>query len=249
MVPSILLIEDEKNIADLLQLHLTELGYTFEHVSDGEQGLARAVAGNFSLVILDLTLPKMNGLDVCKAIRKHNERLPIIMLTSKASDLDKVLGLELGADDYLTKPFSIHELIARVRARLRLKEVSGAALPPGEKNAELIVVSGLSIDLVKREVRVKGVPVSLTAREYDVLVFLASHIDRPYTRDELLETIWGVSAQAYVDNVNSLILRLRKKIEENHTEPKYILTVWGFGYKFVDPGRQLPQDSDSETEI
>ena len=243
MVPSILLIEDEQNIADLLQLHLTQLGYTFEHAADGEQGLARALAGDFNLVILDINLPKINGLDICRTLRKHKERLPILMLTSRASDMDKVIGLELGADDYLTKPFNIHELIARVRARLRLHETPNAIAPFMQTRSETISLPGLLIDLIKREVHVNGTLASLTVREFDVLAFLASHPGRPFSRDELLETIWGVTATAYVDNVNSLMLRLRKKIEADYTEPKYLLTVWGLGYKFVDPRTLEPSNA------
>lgn len=227
---AVLVIEDDRDIAELVALHLREAGYVVDVVHDGVEGLAAAERNLYDVVILDLMLPGMDGLSVCRELRRASRYVPILMLTSKSSEIDRVLGLEIGADDYLTKPFSIRELVARVRAQLRRAEAAGQTSEPG---APAVLVTGdLRIDTDRREVELTGKPVELTAREFDLLVYFARHPARVFTRAQLLDQVWGYGHEGYEHTVNSHINRLRAKIEQDPSSPQYVLTVWGVGYKF-----------------
>ena len=228
----VLVIEDDREIAELVRLHLVDLGCEVDHADNGAAGLARAQAQAYDLVILDVMLPGLDGLEVCKRLRAGADYLPILMTTSKASELDRVLGLELGADDYLTKPFSVGELVARVKALFRRVDAMAAAAakpPPPTLDA-----GELSIDLGRRVVTLAGRPVELTAKEFDLLAHFAAHPGHVFNRAQLLDKVWGYSNIGYEHTVNSHINRLRAKIEQDPAKPRYILTVWSVGYKFAE---------------
>lgn len=228
----ILVIEDNRDIARLVQLHLRDASYQVDIVENGAEGLDRARTSRYDLVILDLMLPQLDGLELCRRLRTEGSRLPILMLTAKTAEVDRVLGLEIGADDYLTKPFSIHELVARVNALFRRID---APAPAGEPPApEPVTIGGLSIDPATRGVTIDGRAVDLTAKEFDLLLYLARHAGRVYSRAQLLDDVWGYGHDGYEHTVNSHINRLRAKIERNPANPHYVLTVWGVGYKFTD---------------
>ena len=229
----VLVVEDDREIAGLVKLHLQDLGCRVDVVHDGASGLERALGGSYSLVILDLMLPRMEGLEVCRRLRARPDYTPVLMLTAKSSEVDRVVGLEIGADDYLTKPFSIRELLARVKALFRRIEALGPAT--SGDGAGRIEVAGLAIDLAGRRVSVDGRAVDLTAREFDLLVQFARHPGHVFTRAQLLDLVWGYARDCYQHTVNSHINRLRAKIEDDPSRPRYVLTVWGVGYKFVDP--------------
>jgi DNA-binding response OmpR family regulator len=234
MTQRVLIIEDDKDIIDLIEIHLKDLGYELDKAFNGESGLEKALSGEFNLIILDLMLPKLEGLEVCKRIREKNKALPILMLTSKSEELDKILGLEVGADDYITKPFSIRELIARVKANLRsIEAIKNEINKAGELNE--LCFDQLSIDMEKRKVLLGGKKVELTAKEFDLLSYFALHPGKNFTREQLLNTVWGYQFSGYDHTVNSHINRLRSKIEKNPAQPRYIRTVWGVGYRFVEP--------------
>lgn len=228
----ILVIEDNHDIAHLVQLHLQDLSFHVDIATDGRHGLACARSGDYSLVILDLMLPGIDGLEVCRQLRAAANLTPILMLTAKSTELDRVLGLELGADDYLTKPFSIMELLARVKAIIRRAEQAQAAGP--DVQALPVEINGLVIDPVRRQASVNGQSVELTAREFDLLYYFASHPGRVFSREHLLNRVWGYGHDGYEHTVNSHINRLRKKIEQDPAQARYILTVWGVGYKFSE---------------
>ncbi len=230
----VLIIEDDPNIADLVEIHLNDLGYELDRAGDGPTGLKAFEGQEYALVILDLMLPKMDGLEVCRRIRAENKYTPILMLTSKSEELDKVLGLELGADDYITKPFSVRELLARIKAIFRRMEADQEKASTDTARQEL-VYPGLAIHLEKRKVTLSGRPVELTAKEFDLLVRFAANPGRVYSRQELLDLVWGYGFDGYEHTVNSHINRLRNKIEKNPADPRYIKTVWGIGYRFVEP--------------
>jgi DNA-binding response OmpR family regulator len=228
----ILLVEDDPEIAGLVHLHLRDEGYAVEQAADGQDGLRLALQARWSLVILDVMLPGLSGLDICRQLREREHRVPILMLTAKSEEIDKVLGLELGADDYLTKPFSIRELLARVKAILRRAQMDaevGIPAPMPELDYD-----GLTINLEKRRVALRGKPVELTAKEFDLLALFAGNPGRPFNREQLLNQVWGYSYAGYEHTVNSHINRLRAKIEADPSHPHYIITVWGFGYRFAD---------------
>jgi DNA-binding response OmpR family regulator len=233
MSRNVLVIEDDKDIARLVELHLRSEGYSVTVVPDGKKGLQQVLANPYDLVILDLILPGMDGLEVCRGIRNRPDYTPVLMLTAKSADVDRILGLEMGADDYLTKPFNVRELLARVKALFRRVE----ALRSKESHApqKPIHAGDLVIDPEKRKVTVQGKPVHLTAREFDLLLEFSLHPGRVYSRTQLLDKVWGYSYQGYEHTVNSHINRLREKIEKNPAAPRYILTVWGVGYRFADP--------------
>ena len=231
MPRSFLVVEDDTDIAHLLDVNLRELCGHIDVVHDGVQGLARAMAHAYDLIILDLRLPHMDGLELCRRLREQTNYTPILMLTAKSSELDRVLGLELGADDYLTKPFSLLELAARVRAILRRAELARAPVAP--VTPQRIHNGALAIDLDTREVSLAGHAVALTAREFDLLAHFAAHPGRVYTRAQLLDAVWGHAHDGYEHTVNSHINRLRAKIESNPAKPDYVRTVWGVGYKFA----------------
>ncbi len=229
----ILVIEDNRDLADLVRLHLSDCADVVDIALDGAEGLERAGSGHYDLVILDLTLPGLDGLEICRRLRGERNYLPILMLTARSEEVDRVLGLELGADDYLTKPFSVRELVARVRALFRRLDALGRGSPDGH----LIEQGDLAIDCEKHSATLQGRPLALTAREFDLLAHFARHPGRVYRREQLLNQIWGAGYEGYEHTVNSHINRLRAKIEADPARPRYILTVWGVGYKFADlPG-------------
>lgn len=227
----ILIIEDNADIANLVRVNLTDSGFRLDHAAEGERGLRLALDGNHDLVILDLMLPGIDGLEVCRRLRARDDYTPILMLTAKSSELDRVLGLEMGADDYLTKPFSVPELVARVKAMLRRAE-SYNAVPSPEPAGDLHL-GALTINAQTRQVRVDEDPIELTAKEFDLLWHFASQPGRVFTRTQLLDSVWGYGHEGYEHTVNSHINRLRAKIERNPNKPCYVLTVWGVGYKFA----------------
>jgi len=234
MGKNILVIEDNRELAQLLELHLRDLSFSVDIALDGVSGIAKAESKAYDLIILDLMLPGMDGLEICKRLRSGSSYVPILMLTSKSSELDRVLGLELGADDYVTKPFSIMELMARVKAVFRRME---SIRDKDNKNvSEIISASDLVIDTAKRSIMQNGKAVDLTAREFDLLLHFARNPGRVYTRSQLLDMVWGYGHEGYEHTVNSHINRLRSKIEKDPARPRYILTVWGVGYKFADFG-------------
>jgi len=230
----ILVVEDDPGIAELLQLHLKEANYVVEVTRDGSSGLERSKAERFDLIILDLMFPSgPDGLEVCRQLRTRPEYTPILMLTARATEVDRVVGLEIGADDYLTKPFGVRELVARVKALFRRIEVleesgSGASNRP-------IEMRGLKIDPERRELTVDGRLMKLTAKEFDLLLHFARNPGRVFQRAQLLDTVWGYAHTGYEHTVNAHINRLRSKIESDPSKPVYIQTVWGVGYKFCDP--------------
>ena len=226
----VLIIEDDKEISDLLEIHLSDLNCEISKEFDGLKGLTEARRKNFDLIVLDIMLPNMDGFEICKELRKQEINTPILMLTSKSEETDKVLGLEFGADDYLTKPFSIREFIARVKAILRRVD---SITQEKEDNKDLRY-DNLLIDNTNRKVLLNNKRIELTQKEFELLYLLASHPGRTYTRENLLNLIWGTQYSGYEHTVNSHINRLRNKIEENISEPKFILTTWGVGYRFND---------------
>jgi DNA-binding response OmpR family regulator len=230
----VLLIEDDRDIAELVQLHLRDEGYEVDYRNDGSEGLAAAKGGTYDLLVLDLMLPGTDGLTICRELRTGERYLPILMLTAKSSELDRVLGLELGADDYLTKPFSIRELVARVKALLRRAEAMATRESPTAATGQILQCGELHIDPERRSVEVGGKAVELTAKEFDLLYYFAQHPGRVYSRIQLLDQVWGYGHEGYEHTVNSHINRLRGKIENDPANPRYILTVWGVGYKFTE---------------
>ena len=229
---NVLVIEDQKDIAHLVRLHLLDLPCKVELAFDGQSGLAAAEKKSFDLVVLDLMLPGMDGLEVCRQLRSRPVYTPIMMLTAKAAEFDRVLGLEMGADDYLTKPFSIRELVARVKALFR--RVEHLQSTPAEPE-ETIEHGSLRVDVGTRDVRVGGDSVSLTSKEFDLLLHFLRNPGRVYTRLQLLDTVWGYGYDGYEHNVNCHINRLRAKVEQDQARPQIILTVRGVGYKLGDP--------------
>ncbi len=233
MSHSILIIEDDPDIARLVQMHLRDIDCEADIATDGNEGISRFKARDYDLVILDLMLPGRDGISVCRDLRSRESYIPILMLTAKSSELDRVLGLEMGADDYLTKPFSIPELMARVKALFR--RVDALSVPHVQQNSDgLIRYGDLTIDQSKHRVSVAGREVDLTAREFELLACFARNPGRVYSRTQLLDQVWGYNHEGYEHTVNTHINRLRAKIEKNAADPKYILTVWGVGYKFAE---------------
>jgi len=229
----VLIIEDDPDIAQLITMHVREAGYEAIHVENGEDGLDTFRQSPPDLLVLDLMLPGIDGLEVCKQIRKQNERVPVLMLTAKSTELDRVLGLELGADDYLTKPFSVVELMARIKALFRRVEALSARAPEADA-PPVLTFSGLSIDTLRHKVTSAKGEIDLTAREFDLLLYLASAPGRVFSRAQLLDAVWGYDHDGYEHTVNTHINRLRIKIEVDPAKPEYVQTVWGVGYKFRD---------------
>ena len=228
----ILIIEDDKDIARLVELHLKDAGYEVSLAHDGNDGLDKALSKPCDLIVLDLMLPGVDGIEICRRVRAASVYTPMLMLSSKSSELDRVLGLEIGADDYLTKPFSIPELLARVKALFRRVEALKSAT--SQKSQKVIHAGDLVVDVEKRKVTFQGNPAPLTAKEFDLLLHLANNRGRVYSRMELLNLVWGYGYEGYEHTVNSHINRLRAKIEKDPAKPRHILTVWGVGYKFAD---------------
>ena len=228
----VLIIEDDPNIVNLLEIHLKDLGCETQTAFDGESGLNTALETTNDLVILDIMLPKMDGMEVCRQLRAAKNHTPILMLTARSEEIDKVLGLETGADDYLTKPFSVREFIARVKAIFRRAKMN----TDGDESTDQKIIStkGLTIDKDKRKITLDGNRLDLTPKEFDLLVLLASNPGHSYSRNRLLRLVWGYEFEGYEHTVNSHINRLRAKIEPDPNKPEYILTTWGVGYRFND---------------
>lgn len=224
----ILIVEDQQDIADLLTLHLTDMGAVITHCTNGNEGMSLALSKTWDLLILDIQLPGASGLDICRRVRKEQAYTPLLLLTSRSSELDRVLGLDLGADDYITKPFSVMELIARIKAIFRRASAMEKTEP---QTSRLIKIGPLIIDEGQRQVTLGNRHIDLTAREFDLLKYFALHPGRVFSRSELLDQVWGYGHDGYEHTVNSHINRLRTKIEADSNDPKYIVTLWGVGYK------------------
>lgn len=232
----VLVVDDEANIRDLLCLHLGLEGYDCALAADGEEALRLAAGQPFDLIVLDLMLPKLDGVTVCRAIRRGgvNGDVPILMLTARHEESDKVLGLESGADDYLTKPFGVRELVARAGALMRRPRTGatlGSDVPARERP---VSAHGLEIDPARRRVTIDGAEVELTNQEFQLLYVLASHPGIVFSREALLSRVWQGDTYVTERSVDTLVKRLRRKIERDQSEPRYVLTVWGAGYKFPD---------------
>ncbi len=230
MSKKILIVEDEKNIVEILKFNLKKEGFTTIEAMDGELGLDMALNQKPDLVLLDVMLPKMDGFTVCRKLRQTSD-IPILMLTAKEEEVDKVLGLELGADDYITKPFSPRELMARVKANLR-RTVIDDSLP---KNGNLLKSGDLSIDGSRYEIRREGVVIELTLREFELVKFLAQHQGQIFSRENLLEKVWGYEYYGDVRTVDVTIRRIREKLEKDASNCEYIMTKRGVGYYFNKP--------------
>ncbi len=227
----VLVVEDEQALGRLVELHLKDLGCAVTRTTNGTQGLELALTNRYDLIVLDIMLPGIDGLEICQQVRRGTAYTPILMLTAKSDDIDRVLGLEVGADDYLTKPFNIRELMARVKAIFRRVD----ALGKRRNGSAPLSVGSLVIDEARRSAVLEDRPLQLTAKEFDLLLHFAQNPGRVYTRTDLLDKVWGYGQGGYEHTVNSHINRLRSKIEVDPAQPRYILTVWGVGYKFFDP--------------
>jgi DNA-binding response OmpR family regulator len=225
----VLIVEDDYDIAHLIQMQLNDINCNSHIINNGQTAIEHLrETTHYDLLILDIMLPDYNGLDICREVRSQNQQIPILILTAKSSEFDRVLGLEKGADDYLTKPFSFMELSARVKALLRRTEVNASYLSDACK--EQLVFGDLSINIPARTVTLTNKEIDLTAREFDLLYYFAQHPRQVFTRSQLLEKVWGYAHDGYEHTVNTHINRLRNKIEPEH--PVYITTVWGVGYQF-----------------
>lgn len=231
MKKSVLVVEDDPDIVELLKIHLEDLECEVSVANSGTIGLEKAEEGVYDLIILDLMLPGMDGLEVCRNIRAQKVYTPVLMLTARSEEIDKIIGLETGADDYMTKPFNVREFISRVKAIFRrVSMITEESKAP----KKVIEFAGLTIEIENRKVTRGDKKIALTPKEFDLLVLLASHPGRSYSREELLNIVWGYEFSGYEHTVNSHINRLRSKIETNLDDPKYILTTWGVGYRFND---------------
>jgi DNA-binding response OmpR family regulator len=233
--PDVLVVEDDSALRELIESRLTESGFAVRTAATGPEGLARVSEQVPDVAILDVMLPGLDGLEVCRQLRSSHPLLHIIMLTARAEELDRVVGLEVGADDYITKPFSLQELVARTRAALRRLRATRARMSdaPESDGEESYRFGPLSVDVSRREVTLNGKEVHLTVREFELLVHLSRHPDRPFTRMQLLEEIWGEKYEGYARTIDSHIQRLRAKIEDEPANPRLIRTVWGVGYKLA----------------
>ncbi|MDR2610924.1 MAG: response regulator transcription factor [Clostridiales Family XIII bacterium] len=225
----VLIIEDEKAISDIVKFNLTKEGFTADTVFDGKEGLDRALSTDPDLVLLDVMLPSMDGFEVCRRLREKSN-VPIIMLTAKEEEVDKVLGLELGADDYITKPFGLRELIARIKANIRRAQPPQA--PEQSSSGGVQDFGSLAIDMDRYEVRKNGTPLELTLREFELLKYLAEREDKVFSREQLLEDVWGYEYYGDIRTVDVTVRRLREKLEDDPGNPKYIMTKRGVGYFF-----------------
>ncbi len=230
----VLIVEDDADIARLVQLHLEDIDCEADVVHDGAEGLERFQARPYALVVLDLMLPGMDGLALCRKLRESSDYVPILMLTARTSELDRVIGLESGADDYLTKPFSIPELQARIKALFRRVEALSSPRPTEQEQATLRH-GDLLIDPLRHQVTLAGDRIDLTAREFALLLYFARHPGQVFSRSQLLDQVWGYNHDGYEHTVNTHINRLRAKIERDPANPRYIETVWGVGYRFAVP--------------
>ncbi len=228
----VLIIEDDHDIANLVAINLQDIDCKSDIVHNGEDGVLYATQNNYDAIILDVMLPKLDGIEACKRIRQNRIETPILMLTSRAEEGDKITGIEVGADDYITKPFSVCELIVRVKARIRRyhpdKEPGFVSTPTR------FHYDGLMLDVETHKAMLNGKSLNLTVKEFELLSVFMRHPGRAFSRAELLDLVWGHNFNGYEHTVNSHINRLRMKIEKDAANPKYILTVWGIGYKFND---------------
>jgi DNA-binding response OmpR family regulator len=229
----ILIVEDDAHIAELLRLHLRDEGYEVVHAADGDDGLRLLEGGGWDLLVLDLMLPGVDGLEICRRARAMTRYTPIVVTSARASEVHRIIGLELGADDYLAKPFSMLELVARVKALLRRVD---ALARDARMEGGVLELAGVRIDPLAREAYVDGRLVDLTPREFDLLYFFARHPGKVFSRMDLLNQVWGYQHDGYEHTVNTHINRLRLKVEADPAEPRRILTVWGKGYRFAVPG-------------
>ena len=224
----VLIAEDEKPISDIIKFNLEKEGYEIITAYDGEDALKKALNEQLELIILDIMLPSMDGFEICKRVREKSS-VPIIMVTAKEEEVDKILGLELGADDYITKPFSIRELVARVKANVRRQEMN---INADQQEKEIIKNKDLSIDLMKYEVKKGSTSIDLTVREFELLKFLAKQKDHVFSREQLLERVWGYEYYGDIRTVDVTVRRLREKVEDDSSNPTYIMTKRGVGYYF-----------------
>lgn len=226
----VILVEDNRDISSLVKLHLNDIGIQVDVYFNGTEGWQAITENDYDLIILDIMLPGMDGLDICKKVRNHNKTYtPILMLTSRSSEIDRVLGLESGADDYLTKPFSLMEMVARVKALIRRHD----AMQTHRIKKEKLLFNGLTINTQSREVIKDEKSLELTAKEFDLLLHFARHPGQVFDRMQLLDKVWGYGHDGYEHTVNSHINRLRSKLESEPRTPRYIKTVWGVGYQFI----------------
>ena len=228
----VLIVDDEKNIVNILKFNLMKEGYNTLEAYDGEEGLRLALQNNPDLILLDVMLPKMIGWDVCKKLRESGSNTPVIILTAREEEEDKVLGLEIGADDYITKPFSTRELMARVKANIRRSAMLHQQSSSAGSGEQMIAAGQLSINMDRYEVSKNGRPIELTQREYELLCFLASRPDKVFSRTDLMEQVWNYEYVGDVRTVDVTVRRLREKIEDDPATPSYILTRRGVGYFF-----------------
>ncbi len=231
MSTPILIIEDDRDLSELIKIQLLDQNYEVHQQFNGTSGLQTFNEGEYSLLILDVMLPGLDGFEICKKIRANDSKTPILMLTAKAEEIDKIMGLEFGADDYLTKPFSIRELTARVKALLRRSQVQN---DDTSSISDSITFGELTIYPQKRSITLKNESFDLTSKEFDLLMLFATNPGKAYSRQELLDVVWGYQYSGYSHTVNSHINRLRSKIEDDPSNPTYIKTVWGVGYRFVE---------------
>lgn len=239
MTERVLVVEDDADIADLIRVNLHELGVQIDLQDQGNIALEQGLSGDYALLILDVMLPGLSGLDICRQVREKYPQQAIIMLTAKNSETDRVLGLELGADDYMTKPFSVRELQARVRSQLRkVKVLRQMSKEQGATSVQPIDIGALRIDTKRHQVTFRANELDLTATEFELLLHMARHPNQVFSRTQLLESVWGYHHSGYEHTVNSHINRLRAKIEQDAAAPKIVQTVWGVGYKFNPAGVQ-----------
>ena len=231
-----LIVEDEASIREIVRLHLSLAGFDTEEVADGHAALDRVRTERFDLVVLDVMLPGVDGVTICRTMRSGgpNQRAGILMLTARDTEPDKVLGLESGADDYLTKPFGVRELMARVTAVVR--RASGALSEPARTETGIVTSAEITLDPDRRQVRVRGGLVEMTKQEFDILYLLASRRGIVFSRASLIAKVWGEDTYVTERTVDSVVSRLRRKVERDPDDPEIILTAWGVGYKFVDAG-------------
>ncbi len=224
----ILVVEDDQDINQLIAMNLKDMNLDVDTCDHGRRGFEMARSGQYDLMVLDLMLPEMDGLEICRSLRAINLNIPILMLTARDSEADRVVGLEMGADDYLTKPFSVRELQARVKAMLRRMDMLNKPAP----ELDQLVVGDLVINVGQRKVLLGNREIELTSTEFDLLIYMARQPDMVFSRTQLLDNVWGYQHSGYEHTVNSHINRLRNKLEKDPSKPQYILTVWGVGYKF-----------------
>ncbi|NRB37432.1 MAG: response regulator transcription factor [Pseudomonadales bacterium] len=232
MKKQLLVVEDDADLNKLLTMNLTDANHQVDNTDNGLRALEMAMNGDYDAIVLDIMLPDMDGLEICRQLRSAGKTTPILMLTARDSEIDRIVGLEMGADDYLTKPFSIRELQARIKALLRRVDMLQKTNQPIQEN--ILKFANLTIDEKRRQVDLKGQIIELTSTEFDLLIYLAKQPGLVFSRAQLLDAVWDYNHSGYEHTVNSHINRLRNKIESDVSDPMYIKTVWGVGYKFTD---------------